>query len=169
MHAARPRPRLLVGDKETAQLGQDVVEAPRLAPAVAGEGVAVHGVTRPHHRMSGVAHGGQEWGQRVGHGTGTHPRDQRQPARDPLRVEPLAQRQHVIGAGRGTELAADRVPDTGQELEVGTVALPGALAHPHHVGRAVVELTGDGVLARERFLVAEDQSLMTGEEVDLVQ
>ena len=59
-------PGLVVGGEEPLELGQDVVEAPRLATAVAREGVAVHRVTRPHHRMVGVADGLEQRRQRVG-------------------------------------------------------------------------------------------------------
>ena len=75
----------------------------------------------------------------------------------------------LVGGGGGAELAAERVADAAEELDVGAVELAGALADPEHVGRAVVPVAGEGVLAGERLLVAEDQRLVAGEEVDLVQ
>src|SRR5450755_2172800 len=47
VHTARPGAGGAMDGKERAQLAQDVIEAPRLAPALTGEGVAVHGVARP--------------------------------------------------------------------------------------------------------------------------
>ena len=69
----------------------------------------------------------------------------------------------------GPDLAAERVADAAQELDVGAVELAGALADPQHVRRAVVPVAGERVLPGERLLVAEDQRLVAGVEVDLVQ
>ena len=69
----------------------------------------------------------------------------------------------------GPDLHADRVVDAGQELEVGPVELAGAVADPDHVGRAVVPVAGQRVDAGQAFLVGEDQRLVAGEEVHLVQ
>ena len=94
---------------------------------------------------------------------------EREPARDPLGVRALAEREHLVGRGGRAELAADRVADAGEELDVGAVELAGALADPEQVGRAVVPVAGERVPAGERLLVAEDQRLVAGVEVDLVQ
>jgi hypothetical protein len=60
----------------------------------------------------------------------------------------------------GPDLAAERVADPGEELDVGAVEAAGALADPQHVGRAVVPVTGERVLPGERLLVAEDERLV---------
>jgi hypothetical protein len=52
---------------------------------------------------------------------------------------------------------------------VGAVELAGALADPQHVGRAVVPVAGERVLPGERLFVAEEERLVAGVEVDLVQ
>ena len=49
-------------------------------------------------------------------------------------------------------------------MDVGAVELAGALADPEHVGRAVVPVAGERVLAGERLLVAEDERLVAGEK-----
>ena len=49
------------------------------------------------------------------------------------------------------------------------VELPGALADPQHVGRAVVPAASERVLTGQRFLVAEEQRLVTRVDVDFVQ
>ena len=100
---------------------------------------------------------------------GAHPCDQRQPAGDARRVERLAHREHVFDGHRRPDLAADRVADAAQELDVGAVELAGALADPQHVRRAVVPAAGGRVLPGERLLVAEDQRLVAGPHVDLAE
>ena len=100
---------------------------------------------------------------------GAHAGDEREPAGRAVGVERLAQGEHLVGGGGGAELAADRVADAAEELDVGAVELAGALADPEHVGRAVVPVAGERVLAGEGLLVAEDERLVAGEEVDLVQ
>jgi hypothetical protein len=52
---------------------------------------------------------------------------------------------------------------------VGAVELPRPLADPQHVRRAVVPLAGEGVLAGESFLVAQDEGLVAGGDVGGVQ
>ena len=84
-------------------------------------------------------------------------------------VERLAQREHLVRGRRRPDLAADRVADAAEELDVGAVELAGALADPEHVRRAVVPVAGERVLPGERLLVAEDQRLVAGVEVDLVE
>ena len=69
----------------------------------------------------------------------------------------------------GPILQPNRVADAAQELDVRAVELPGALADPQHVRRAVVPPAAQRVLAGERLLVAEQQGLVAGVEVDLVE
>ena len=87
----------------------------------------------------------------------------------PRGVEPLAQREHLGRRRRRADLAADRVADAAEELDVRAVELARALADPEHVRRAVVPLAGQRVGAGERLLVAEDQRLVARVEVDLVE
>src|SRR3546814_8036541 len=68
-----------------------------------------------------------------------------------------------------SDVCSSDLADATEELDVGAVELAGPLTDPEHVGRAVVPLAGEGVLAGERFLVAEDQRLVAREEVDLVE
>ena len=73
------------------------------------------------------------------------------------------------GVQAGPILHAHRVADAPEELDVRAVELAGAVADPHHVGRAVVPVAGQGVDAGQALLVGEDQRLVAREEVDLVQ
>ncbi len=52
---------------------------------------------------------------------------------------------------------------------MGAVELAGAVADPHHVGRAVEPVTGQRVHPGQALLVGEDQCLVARPEVDLVQ
>ena len=73
------------------------------------------------------------------------------------------------GVAVGPILQPSGLPTPRQELDVGAVELAGALADPEHVGRAVVPVAGERVLPGEGLLVAEDERLVAGVEVDLVQ
>ena len=98
-----------------------------------------------------------------------HAGDERQTAGYPPRVERLAQLEHLVGPGGGAELHADGIADASQELDVSPVELARPLADPQQMRRAVVPVAGECVLSRECFLEAEDQRLVAGVEVDLVQ
>ena len=166
---AGPGPFVTVDVEEGAQLGEDVVETPGLAAALAGEGVAVHGVAGPH---DGVALGldrPHDAREQLGDPVGPQAGDERQPARHALGVEALAQCHHLFGRAAGPDLHAHRVVDARHEFDMGPVELTGAVADPDHVGRAVVPIAGEGVHAGEALLVGQDQRLVAREEVDLVQ
>ena len=107
---------------------------------------------------------------------GARPRCGRRPCgrsasagRGPVRVEPFAQLEHVVGRGVGPELAPERVADAAEELDVGAVELARPLADPQHVGRAVVPVARERVLAGEVLLVTEDERLVARVDVDLVE
>jgi hypothetical protein len=133
-----------------------------------GEGVAVHRVAGPHHRVAGVAHRGSSGGSASVDLVGAHAGDEREPAGDPVGVE----RSHSASTSSGWRWgrACSRSGCARRrELDVGAVELAGALADPEHVGRAVVPVAGERVLAGEGLLVAEDERLVAGVEVDLVE
>ncbi len=136
--AARPGAFGSVCPDEPVDLGADVIEVASLATRLRGEGVGVHRVARPDDWMTGVAHGAEQRPQGVFDVIGAHAADQREPAGDARRVEFLAQFEHEVGRCGGTDLAADRVADAAQELDVCAVELTSALADPQHVRRAVV-------------------------------
>ena len=169
MDAAGPGALGAVRPDEAADLAHDVVEVAGLASGARGERVAVHRVAGPHHRMAGVGDRAQQWSQTLLHLVGTHPADQREPAGDAVRVEPFAQLEQVLGGGRRADLAAERVADAAEELDVRPVEFAGPLADPQHVGRAVEPRAGQRVLPGERLLVAEDQRLVGRVDVDFGQ
>ena len=119
--------------------------------------------------MTRVAHGTQDGRQRGFDLAGAHAADEREPAGDAGRVEALAQFDHVVGGGGDADLAADRVADAAEELDVRAVEFAGALADPQHVSGAVVPAAGERVLAGERFLVAEQERLVARVDVDLAE
>ena len=167
--AARPRALVAVHGEERAQLGEDVVEAAGLAAALAGERVAVHGVAGPHHRVALGLDGPDERREQLLDPVRPEPGDEGQPARQAVRVQAVAQRHDLVGRAVRADLAADRVADAREELDVRAVELAGAVADPHQVGRAVVPVAGQRVHAGQAFLVGEDQRLVARPEVDLVQ
>ncbi len=154
---------------ESDDFTQDFVEVACLAPIVGGKRVAVHWIADPHHRVSGFAHRAQQWTQRRLHIVGTHPRNQGESPGNAVGVQGVAERQHVVSRGVRPDLHADWIADASQELHVGTVQLSSALADPQHVRRAVVPLTGEGVLASQCLFVAENQRLVRGVHVNLVE
>jgi hypothetical protein len=158
-----------VDGEEGAQLGHDVVEAARLVPVRGGEGVAVHRVAGPHDRVAGRPDRPDERGQERLDLAGAEPGDQGEPPRLAGRVQRGAQLHDLLGGGRRAELEPDRVVHAREEGDVGAVGLAGALPHPQHVGRGVVPVPGETVAPGHGLLVAEQQRLVGGEEVDLVQ
>ena len=81
MDAAGPGAFGAVGADEPGDLAEDVVEVPGLAAVGSAEGVGVHRVARPDDRVTGVGDGPEQRSQTRFDGRGTHPRDQREPAR----------------------------------------------------------------------------------------
>ena len=159
----------MVRADEPRDLGTDVLEVAGLAPALRGERVAVHGITRPHDGVAGILGCTQQRSQRVLHLVRTHTGDEGEATRDAVGVECLADLEHELRSCLGANLAADRVTDTTEELDVGAVELSGALADPQHVRRAVVPTAREGVLTGKGLFVAEQQCLVAREHVDLVQ
>ena len=155
----------MVDGEKAAELGEHVVEVPGLAATVAGEGIAVHGVARPHHGMPGVGDGPQQRRQRVGDSS------------TPIRVISVSRPACARGRAVRTERATRRRWSSGPACIRRVVDRPGTrrgrrrlarpFADPQHVRRAVVEVARDRVLPGERFLVAEDEGLVARVEVDL--
>src|SRR5664280_1842311 len=133
-----PGPLGLVGPEEPLQLPDDVVEPPGLLTSLGGEGVPVHGIAHPHHRMPLVPNRTKQGREGTVDGVHAEPGDQSEPPGNTLWVEPLAEVDHVVDRRRRADLRPDRVVDSGEEFTVRTVELPRAFTHPQHVGRAVV-------------------------------
>ena len=86
-----------------------------------------------------------------------------------VRVEPLAELEHLVGRRRRADLEAERVVHAREELHVSAVRLARALPDPEHVGGAVVPVAGRGVAARQRLLVVEHEALVARPDVHLVE
>ena len=100
----------------------------------------MHRVAHPDDGDLRLAHRPQQRRKRLAHALRAHPRDQRQAARDAAGIEPLGERDRVLGRRRRAELDPDRVADAGEELDVRAAEIARALADPEHVRRAVVPL-----------------------------
>ena len=129
----------------------------------------MHRVARPDDGVLGVAHGLQQRRQRLAHVPCAEPRDQRQPARGPLRIQTLAEPQHIVPARVRAELDAERVVHAREELDVGALRVARPLADPEHVRRAVVPVARRRVAARQRLLVVEQQALVRGPDVHFAE
>jgi MFS family permease len=168
VHTTGPHVGDVAGSEEAVQLSHDLAEIAGLVTARVLVGVAVHRVAHPDHRVPGELHGPQQRRERARDAVRSHPAHECEPTGASGRVEPVAQRDHLVGRGGRSELTPIGFPMP-EVNHVGAVELPGALADPEHVGRAVVPVAGEGVLAGERFLVAEDEGLVRGVEVHLLQ
>jgi hypothetical protein len=119
--------------------------------------------------MLGFADGPQEGRQELEDLLGTHARDQREAARNPLRVEPLTQLERLVRRRRRPQLDPEWVVDAREELDVGFAGVARALADPEHVAGAAVPVAGRRVAPGERLLVVEDETLVTRPDVDLME
>ena len=141
-----------------------------LAAADAGDRVAVHRVARPHHRVAGVADGTQQRAQRVLHLVGTHAADQREPAGDARRVQLLAQLEHER---RRRWLGPTLQPIGLPTPRRNSTCAPSSWRVRSPIHSMCAEQSYQPPVsescAGERFLVAEQQRLVAGVHVGLVQ
>src|SRR5262245_13901390 len=87
VHAAAVGAFGAVHREEGLHLRQDAIERPCLVAGFRRDGVAVHGIARPHHDLALAFDRADHGGNLIAHLVGTEPHDQRQPARLVLRVE----------------------------------------------------------------------------------
>lgn len=146
---------------ERRHLLGDAAHQAGLVAAGRDDGVAVHRVAQPDHRVPGRAHRLHQRRQALADLLRAHPRDQRQAPRLAARIEALAERQQLVAADLRADLAGHRVEHLGQQRHMGTVDLAGALADPRPVGRTEVD-PALLVLAQHRQLVVEQQHLVAG-------
>ena len=128
------------------------------------------GIADPHHRVALVPDGPQE--RRAGASSmASTPnrviRVRRPGTRSGLSRSHSPSTSSAVADGPILEPIGLWMPD--RNSTVGAVELAGALAHPQHVGRAVVPVVGQRVAAGQRLLVVEDERLVAGPEVDLVE
>ena len=84
------------------------------------------------------------------------------------RVEPLAERDELVGRRVGPTFTPTGFSTPGEELDVRPVGLPRPLPDPEEVRRARVPVAGRRVAAHERLLVVEQERLVARPHVDLV-
>ena len=167
---AGPGPLVAVDVEEGRELGEDVVEAPRLAAALAGEGVAVHGVAGPH---DGVALGldrPHERREQLVDPVGPEAGDEGEAAREAVGVQPLAQRHDLARAcssGRSCTPIGLLMPERNSTWAPSSwrVRSPTQTMWAEQSYQSPVSESTPG----EALLVGEDQRLVARPEVDLVQ
>ena len=127
--------------EEATNLIDNIVKPTRLVTGRRLERVAVHGIADPRHHSLRGAHLLHDRGQSVANFAGTHPRDERQPARLAVGVELVDQAQEVVRVGFGAHLDPDGVANPGEEVDVCSPDVAGALPHPDEVAGDVIRLT----------------------------
>src|SRR5450432_918767 len=93
MHAAGIAALRRVDGKKRLHLRQDPVERTGLVAAVRGDGVAMHGIARPHHHPAFALHGANQLRQMIADLVRTEAIDQRQASRIIVRIEHVDQPQ----------------------------------------------------------------------------
>ena len=169
--AARVGAQLVVHLEEALHLVHDPVEVPGLVAGRRLVGVAVHRVALPDDLVPGRLHLLDDRRQHVPDLAVAHPGDQGEPAGLVPRVEPLDVLDRLLRGGARADLQPDRVGQQLRERDVRAVQLPGPLAHPQEVPGQVVQpgLVVAGVQPQHRPLVVQQQRLVRGEDVHLVQ
>ena len=123
VNSARPGPHFPVSLEEPLQLAEDVVEAPRLVASVGDEGVRVHRVADPDHRVGRPAHGFEDRGQHRRHLRGAHAGDESEPTRRAVWIESFAERDYVLWRCSRPDLGPrSGCRYAGRELDVGTLS-----------------------------------------------
>src|SRR6185437_14322999 len=169
MNAAGMRSLRAVDRKEALHLRQDAVERPRLVARGRGDGIAVHGIARPHHDAALALHRADQDRQVVGDLVGAEAVDQRQPARLVVGIEHVDQLEQLVRLQRRAAFQTDRVLDAAEIFDMTVLELAGAVADPDHVARGRVPVAGRGIDPRHRLLVAEQERLMAGVEIGRAQ
>ena len=169
MHAASMGALGAMRGEEAPHLRQHRVEMPRLAPGRAGDGVAVHRVAAPDHAAPLPRDRAQQWRQPGLDLARAHAGDQRQPAGNIVRVQPVDQPQQLIRRHRRPAFQPDRIAHAAQELHMRPVRLARPLANPQQMRRTVVADAGQAVGPRQRLLIGQQQRLVAGVELGLRQ
>src|SRR4030081_1627061 len=165
MHAAGIAALRRVDGEERLHLRQDPVEWPGLVAAVRRDGVAMHGIARPHHHPAFALHGANELRQMIADLVRTEAIDQRQASRIIVRIEHVDQPQQFVRLERGTAFQSDRILDAAEILDMAVIELAGAVADPDHMARCRVPVAGRRIDPREGLFVAEQQRLVAGVEI----
>src|SRR3970040_1230421 len=87
MDTARVGAFAAVDVEERLDLREDEIERPRLVTASRLDGVAVHGIARPHYRLALALHGADERRQVFGDLVGAKAANEREPPRLVVRIE----------------------------------------------------------------------------------
>ncbi len=155
--------------EELLHLIEDLREVTGLVATAGLDRVAVHRIGTPQHVLAFALHGADQLWQVIANLVRTHARDQVQAAGVVVRVQSVDQANQVFGVHAWPDLDPNRVVHTAQELDVGAVQLPGAVADPQHVRRTVVILVGQAVAADEGLFVIQQQRFVGREETGLAQ
>src|SRR4030081_125732 len=165
MHAAGIAALRRVDGEERLHLRQDPVEWTGLVAAVRRDGVAMHGIARPHHHPALALHGANELRQMIADLVRTEAIDQRQASGIIVRIEHVDQPQQFVRLERGTAFQSDRILDAAEIFDMAVIELAGAVADPDHMARGRVVTAAGGIDPGEGLLIAEQQRLVAGIEI----
>ncbi len=129
----------------------------------------MHGVDSPHHRSALAPGGLQQTRQARGDLVRAEAAVQGQAARLIVRVQGVDQAQQFVRLHGRADLHANRVLDAAHELDMGVVQLARALADPQQVRGAVVPVARGGIDAGHGLLITQQQRLVAGEELHLIE
>ena len=120
--------------EEGLDLAQDEVEGPGLIAAGCLDGVAVHGIARPHHGLAFALHGADQSRQVLAHLVGAEAADEREPPGLVRWIQRFDQAQELVGPASRSDFGADRmILDAAQKLDMRLVEFAGAVADPEEM------------------------------------
>lgn len=115
---------------EVSDLPHNGLYQPDLPAIGGGDGIPMHWISQPDHRMSCGTNCTDERRKPVTDQVGAHPDDEGKAAGLALRVKPLAQGNDLVRADTGADLAGNRVTYSGEHADVSAVRLAGTLTSP---------------------------------------
>src|SRR3984893_15975128 len=165
MHAAGIAALRRVDGEERLHLRQDPVERTGLVAAVRRDGVAMHGIARPHHHPAFALHGANQLWQMIADLVRTETIYQRQASECRYWFEHVDQPQQLVRLERGTAFQSDRIFDAAEIFDMAVIELAGAVADPDHMARGCIVAAAGGIDAGEGLLIAEQQRLVAGVDI----
>src|ERR1700730_17064818 len=169
MHAAGVSALRPVDRKKRANLAHDLVERPRFVATRRLDRIAVHRVAGPNNTAPFPSHGADQTRQTIGRLAGATPANQGETAGFVRRIENVDEPQQLVRRKRGAAFEPERVFDPARIFHMSMARMAGAVADPEHMTRSRIMIAGRRIDPGQRFLIAEQQSLVRGIKIGLAQ